>query len=205
MKQIAQLITGFFVITLVLFLAREPILGAMGSFLVVKDELKKSDVIVVLGGGDNERVEEAARLYNKGFSGHIIMSGGSAEMMKRQTVALGVPQESIILEPKARHTYEHPIFVKPIMQARGFRSAIVVSSTYHMRRSAILFNRAFKNNGIELTYHPARESWFKIEGWWKNTDSREAVREEYIKMLGSIFGNRVYKAVDNFINAYLEA
>ena len=87
-----------------------------------------------------------------------------AERMRTQAMRLGVPLESIILEPKARHTYEHPIFVKPIMQAHGFRSAIVVSSTYHMRRSAILFNRTFKNSGIELIYYPAEESWFKIGG-----------------------------------------
>ena len=73
LKRIAWLITGLLIIVLTLFLVREPILEVMGSFLVVQDELKKVDVIVVLGGGDNERVEEAARLYKKGFSRHIIM------------------------------------------------------------------------------------------------------------------------------------
>ena len=172
---------------------------------MVQDELKQADVIVVLSG-DSERVKEAVNLYERGFSRYMIMSGGSsrsavsmAERMKEQAVRLGVPDEAIILEPKAQHTYDHPVFVKPILRARGFQSAIVVSSPFHMRRSAMLFNRSFRNSGVELIYHPVRESWFKVEYWWKRTRSRRIVLREYMKMSVNVFGIRASEIVGEFI------
>jgi uncharacterized SAM-binding protein YcdF (DUF218 family) len=201
LKRIVWLIIGLFIIALILFLAKGPI----GSFLIVQDQLKKVDVIVVLGG-DNERVEEAARLYKKGFLRHIIMSGGSfdaqvsmAEVMKEQAVRLDVPQENIIVEAEARHTFEHPVFVKPIMQARGFKSAIVVSSPYHMRRTAMLFDRTFKNSGIDLIYYPVQDTWFNVDRWWTSAPSRRVVVMEYTKLVINFFGNRFSKFVANLV------
>ncbi len=143
-------ITGFLLIVFLLVLARESILRTAGSFLVLQDELKKADVIVVLAG-DNERVKQGVALYKAGFSKYIIMSGGSttsevssAEKMKEQVLRLGVPEDVVILEPKTKHTHNHPIFVKPILVKEGFKSAIVVSSPYHMRRASLSFNRTFR-------------------------------------------------------------
>ena len=187
-------VAGILVFVLIVFLARVPIRKAIGSFLVVEDELKKADVIVVLSG-ESDRVVEAARLYKQGLAGYIIMSGGSfdnkasiAVVMRNQAVRLGVPAEDIIVEPEAMSTYQHPIFVKPIMQARGFQSAIVVSSPFHMRRSAMLFDRVFRKSGIELIYHPAQDSWFDADNWWTNSASRKAVRLEYVKLAVNVWG-----------------
>ena len=210
MKRILWLVIGFFGIVPVLFLARKPILESIGSFLVIQDDLKPADVIVVLSGSE-ERVREAASLYHTGFSEYVIMTGLSrdgkinlAEGMREQAIRLDVPEDVIILEPEAQHTIEHPVFVEPIMQERGFESAIVVSSPYHMRRSAILFDRAFKDSRVELIYHPVQESWFKVKYWWKDPHTRKTVRQEYMKMSVNIFGRRVSEFVDNAMSAVLE-
>ncbi|MCK5214484.1 MAG: YdcF family protein [Candidatus Omnitrophica bacterium] len=191
----------FPIIVFTLILARIPILQSIGSFLVFQDELKEVDVIIVLAGQD-ERVKEAVNLYKQGFSEHMIMTGRSydgkinrAENMRAQAIRLGIPQEHIIIESEAQHTFEHPILVKPIMQARGFESAIVVSSPYHMRRVAMLFNRSFRHSAIELIYYPAQDSWINIEEWWKSDASQRAVGFEYMKMAVNIFGNWVSKFV----------
>jgi len=192
-------------VILFLFLARKPLFMAVGSFLIVQDELKQVDVIIVLGG-DDERVKEAVYLYKEGISKNMIMTGGSsdakvskAEVMKRQAMRLGIPEERIILEPKSRHTYEHPIFVKPILRAQGFKSAIVLSSPYHMRRSAMLFDRAFKDSGIKLIYYPVQESWFKVDQWWTSAISRKTVCQEYMKLVVNAFGNRFSKFIVNLV------
>lgn len=181
-------------------------LRGMGSFLVVQDEFKQADVIVVLGGGDIGRVKEAVKLYERGVSRYMIMTGGSnhsavsfAEEMKGQAMRLGVPEEAIILEPKAMHTYEHPVFVKPILRARGFQSVIVVSSPYHMRRSAMLFNGFFRWSGIKLAYYPVQDSWFKVDYWWRETQSKRMVLREYMKMSVNIFGVRVSRFVNKLV------
>ncbi len=194
LKRILWCITGFLLIVFLLVLARGPILRAVGSFLVVQDELKKADVIVVLAGDSNERVKQGVALYKAGFSKYIIMSGGSttsevssAERMKKQALRLGVPEDAIILEPKSLHTYDHPIFVKPILLKKGFKSAIVISSPYHTRRTSFLFNRNFRRSGIELIYYPVQDSYFKVDDWWKRDYTRRIVLQEYMKMVGSLF------------------
>ena len=206
MKGNLLVIAGIVFFVLIVFLARVPILKSIGSFLVARDELKKADVIVVLGG-ESGRVVEAARLYKQGFSGHMIMTGGAvgkgsvAEGMRRHAVSLGVPRENIILEPEAQSTYQHPVLVKPIMRARGFQSAIVVSSPFHMRRSAMLFNRAFRESGIELIYHPVRDSWFQADNWWTKAVSRRAVRLEYVKLAVNVWGNGFSKLVGELVKS----
>ena len=199
LKQIALLVFVIFIIGFCLFLARKPIFRLMGSFLVVQDELKKADVIVVLGG-ENSRVEEAAHLYKQGFAGYMIMTGKRvAEGMKRSAVRSGVPAEDIIVEPEAASTYQHPIYIKPIMEARGFKSAIVVSSPYHMRRSAMLFDRAFRKTGVELIYHSQQDGWFDPDRWWKEAVSRRAVKMEYAKLAVNFFGNGFSRFVGKIV------
>lgn len=176
-------------------------MSAAGSFLVVRDELKPADVIIALGG-DVERVTHAAILYKRGYAKFIIMTApvAMAEWMKQAAVEAGVPADRILLEPKAEHTYQHPVFVKPIMAAHGFTSAIVVSSPYHMRRVAMLFNRVFHKTGIKLIYYPVTNSWFDMEHWWESQEGRRIVFSEYGKMVVNFFGT----GVNDFARALLK-
>lgn len=176
----------FFVVLSVLFLARKPVLTAVGAFLVVQDPLEKVDVIIVLSGG-LERVEEAARLYREGFSQKLFLSGPVGTMVD-EAVRAGVHSNDILSEQKAAHTYEHPLFVKPILEQHNYKSAIIVSSPYHMRRSKILFNSVFKKSGIHLVYRPVRDHWFDPNNWWKNKSGRSVVISEYKKLLVNMFG-----------------
>ena len=205
MKRKLFFVAGILIFVLIVFLARVPILKALGSFLIVQDELKKADVIIVLGG-ETGRVKEATRLYKQGLAGYLIMSGGSFDnrvsltaAMRNAAMRLGVPRESIILEPEARSTYQHPELVKPIMQARGFQSAIVVSSPYHMRRVKMLFDRAFRKSGIELMYYPVQGGWFDPDSWWTKAVSRRAVKMEYAKLAVNVWGTRFSEFVFNLV------
>jgi len=181
-----------------IIISRVPVLCAMGQFLVIRDKVQTADVIVVLGGDDGPRVARAAALYKQGLAPFVIMSGRSADpsdamalKMKARAVLLGVPAHRILLEPRSAHTYQHPVFVKPIMQRHGFRSAIVVSSPYHMRRVAVVFDRVFFGSGIRLMYCPVQESWFDPDRWWADAASRQAVRSEYLKMIPNMMGTPV--------------
>jgi uncharacterized SAM-binding protein YcdF (DUF218 family) len=122
------------------------------DFLVISEQPRESDAIIVLSGS-SERDIYAAELYNLGFSGKIIMSGRRAsEIMAERAIKKGVNKEDIIVELKAMTTYENATFTRQIMLDNGFQSAIVVSSPFHMRRSRLVFERVYKNTGISLTY-----------------------------------------------------
>ena len=207
-RKILYLVTFFVFLAFILVVEKNLYLRALGSFLVVKDEVQHADAIVVLAGED-ERVDQAVELYKGGFSRFIIMSGGKenssitfAEEMKQDAVKAGVPAERILLEPKADHTYQHPLFIKPILVSHDFKSVIVVSSPYNMRRVKMLFDRVFYNTGIKLIYYPVVKSWFNVQYWWQSKEGRKAVFLEYTKMAVNFWGTGVDDLICDVIKKF---
>src|SRR6059058_4901474 len=49
-------------------------LGAMGDFLVARDELRPSDAIVVLAGNSPYRAQHAVALYQAGWAPRVLIS-----------------------------------------------------------------------------------------------------------------------------------
>ena len=199
MRKYLGLFIALIAVSLVVYLARYPILRAVGNFLIVDDTLKKSDVIVVLEGS-RDRMEEAVRLLKEGTAEHILISGSRTSsrghiesQMRREAGRFGISLPEIIWEEQSRHTFEHPIYVKPILKERGFHSAIVLSSPYHMRRAAMLFERTFRGEDIELIYRYVRDSGFDPDQWWKDPGMRKVVGLEYLK-LGVNFWGRGFSA-----------
>ena len=50
------------------------ILIGLGSFLIVSDKVTPADAIVVLSGGDSDRLSQAARLFKKGYGSTVILT-----------------------------------------------------------------------------------------------------------------------------------
>ena len=116
------------------------------------------DAIIVLGASadadGNPTPEELARVtegvheYERGVASHLILTGGpahnqfvEAEVMARTASAQGIPPSAILLEPRAKDTIQNACYSERIMQARGFKSAEVVSTVYHLPRAGLIFNR----------------------------------------------------------------
>lgn len=166
-----------------------------GDFLVVDEKPVKSDAIIVLGGGAWSRIGRGVELYQDGYAPVLVLSGGNlftfntteSEMMASQAEDMGVPTSHIILESKSASTYQNALFTKQILVARGLKSAIVVSSTYHMRRVLVTFNRVYAGSGIRLTYCAAQD-WFQPNGWWTDGRNRSIVISEYLKIGITLLG-----------------
>ena len=62
----------------------------MWKFLVVNQDPKPVDVIIVLRGGD-ERAAEGVKLFQEGYASKIIFAGGGEKNMSSQAQAMGVP------------------------------------------------------------------------------------------------------------------
>lgn len=61
--------------------------------------------------------------------------------MARAAEAEGIPASSIVIEPKARDTIENACYATRIMREHGWMSAEVVSSSSHLPRAGMIFNR----------------------------------------------------------------
>lgn len=102
------------------------------------------------------RADHAARLWAEGWAGAILASGGpegaartEAAAMRARLRDLGVPDHAILLEPRARDTFENALYSIPILRAHGLGTALLVSDRYHLPRALMLFR---------LMGHPARGS-----------------------------------------------
>jgi len=131
-------------------------------------DLAGCDAVVVLGGGVDKLVpgeggrsfpaaQPLARLV-AGLRARrtplepVIVSGGmvwtdaeaepEAETMKRLLVELGVPEEAVIAEGESRNTWENARNTARILEGKGARRAVLVTSAWHMPRAMMSFRAA---------------------------------------------------------------
>ncbi|HAU32386.1 MAG: hypothetical protein XD78_1157 [Desulfotomaculum sp. 46_296] len=161
-----------------------------GYFLVLDEKPKKSDVIIILGGDQGARIHKGVTLYKDGYAPYIIVSGEitQANLLMASAVKSGVPKEIIILEQRAESTYENALFSKEIMEQYGFKTAIVVSSNYHMRRVRMIFEKVFDKANMTFTYCSVQEPNFSPSHWWLSEKSIQFTLTEYGKTLAFLFG-----------------
>ncbi len=136
------------------------------KYLQIKnEELNKANKIVLLLGGkesDVLRLSEVLRIYFlKNKNAQIIVSGRDPLLYKREEgeeiknylIERGVNKKDIILENESKNTKESALNVKKIVQDESF---FLITSSYHMPRSAIIF----KKQGLNFLPAPTD---FKIE------------------------------------------
>ncbi|MBI5400423.1 YdcF family protein [Candidatus Saganbacteria bacterium] len=192
LKKTIRAISIIFIFGVSLWLTRPFWLDNVGAFLIVQDKLQPADVIVVLSGdGNGERMMEGIKLYRKKYAKKILVSGGlfawrltEADWMKHQAVVLGIPAAAILLEDKSFSTLDNARFSLPILIKRKARRIILVTSPYHTRRAKRVFQKVFSGAEIEVIVVPARESKFKVKGWWRRHEDTQLVVNEY---LSSVF------------------
>lgn len=183
-----------------------------GQFLVVNQSPQNADVIIVLSGNPDElitRMEHACFLYQSHYAPHLIISGENiiCKVMRNNALKEGIPSEAIITEDNSFSTYENALHTKEVMVSYGFKSAIIVSSEYHMRRTKFLFDNIYRGTGITLLYCSAQSPFFNPRQWWDNKQSIEITINEYIKLIANGLG--IYsrdnndKAMLNHLNEYL--
>jgi uncharacterized SAM-binding protein YcdF (DUF218 family) len=127
----------------------------------------EADVAIVLGGalgqplpprvevylsGGAGRVLHASRLYRAGKVKRVLVSAGNipwtlaikpeAELIKELLVEWGVASEAIEIATASRNTYENAREIEHMWKARGFKSALLVTSALHMPRAIAVFRQA---------------------------------------------------------------
>jgi uncharacterized SAM-binding protein YcdF (DUF218 family) len=135
------------------------------------DRARRADAIIVLGsavyaGGRPSpsllaRTQHAIVLYNAGYAPALILCGGvggnppsEAEVMRRLAVGAGVLADALVVEDQSHSTEESLANAKKLMDARGWRSAVIVSDPFHLYRAEAMA----RDLGIEAYGSGARNS-----------------------------------------------
>lgn len=168
-------------------------LSAIGDGLVTRDEPGPSDVIVVLAGNSPFRARHAETLYARGLASQVIISNEPLsshgvqttwlELRQHGLVRLAIPDDAIVPIPEiSDSTYDEALRSREIMRARGWRSAILVTDPFHMRRALLTFRQAFEPVGLTVAASPADGSKHGVDNWWTDRNAIMRVAQEYLKL-----------------------
>jgi len=175
-----------------------------GTWLVKESVPSHADALVLLMGNFTDRVLKTADLYRSGIADRVIIAEESMGGYKgltdrgvkiishtsqavRSLVALGVPADSItILRGDARSTLDEAVIVRDYIGTNpGLDTLILVSSPYHLRRSSVIFGKAFKEAGLTVftgTSGSGTYTGFDADRWWRSKEDIQHVLTEVIKI-----------------------
>lgn len=129
----------------------------------------KADAIVVLTGGKG-RADVGLSLLRKG-SGEALILSGVNEDSDVESIFLGymvnkAEKEKIILEKRSRSTYENAVEVRRIIEKKGFKSMILITSGYHMKRAEFIFKKIMPPD-INIEPYGVSTPNFDENRWWE--------------------------------------
>lgn len=160
--------------------------------LVVRAEMGRADVVVILSGGSfyAERVAQAAQLFKQSRAPKIVLTNDGVsgpwsfekernptftEIEAEELRTAGVPAESIeVLSQQVSSTYDEAVLLRDYAQGRGLRSILIVTSAYHSRRALWVWRRVFRESGVVVGIDPAPTGqqspapatwWWHVRGW----------------------------------------
>ncbi|MBA2615582.1 MAG: YdcF family protein [Actinobacteria bacterium] len=112
--------------------------AASARFIVwpADDEPGRADAVVVLAGGAGERLREGQRLVERGVAPVLVLSHGT-------DCNAHSGHEVICFTPQPDRTQGEARAASRIAERRGWRTLVVVTSTYHVSRTRMLFERCF--------------------------------------------------------------
>ncbi len=147
----------------------------------------RADGIVVLTGGEL-RLTAAARLLAEGRGSRLLISGVNPHTSRADLKRLSGLSERLFaarvdVDYAAHSTTSNAEETKTWAKAKGFRSLIIVTSSYHMPRSLTELNRAMP--GVVLVPHPVVPDRLRAGRWWTDAFTARVLLGEYVKFLPS--------------------
>jgi uncharacterized SAM-binding protein YcdF (DUF218 family) len=148
-------------------------------------QLRKADAIVALTGGA-DRISDALERLKSG-SGQRLLISGVAHDMTRERLAQQAPalrswlKCCIDLGHAAQNTVGNAKETRHWMQRNGYRSLVVVTSSYHMPRAMVELRR--KMPGIELIAAPVVTEKLRAMDFWQHPGLLRTIGTEYMKFV----------------------
>jgi len=191
-------------------LAAKPAASAFGRWLVFeKTDFDRVDAIVVLGGANPDRplegrdlfrqkkaprivlVREKRQEYLKSLDKLAIHLPGDCDLRRQVLEKQAVPPEAIEEVPAdVTSTWEEAVAFSNYAALYRIRSAVVVTSKYHTRRSYLNFTRACEPKGIQIYTVASKYCRFNPSGWWNQRDQLKLVYIEFANLAAYYLGFR---------------
>ena len=125
------------------------------SWLCLRHELKKSDLIIVCGSYDLRAAEQGAKLWLEGWAPKILFSGGlgnftagifdkpEADVFSDRAKEMGVPEDAILIENESTNSGENIQYSRELLKSLALepQRIILVQKPNMMRRVFASFSK----------------------------------------------------------------
>ncbi|MDP8977696.1 MAG: YdcF family protein [Actinomycetota bacterium] len=109
----------------------------------------RSDAVAVLAGGDGERLDRARGLMASGVAPVLALSRGSqapTTPVDRHCDTVRAGYAVVCFSPHEATTRGEARRLSALARARGWRSLVVVTSTFHVTRARLLMSRCYRGD-----------------------------------------------------------
>lgn len=146
----------------------------------------KADGIVVLTGGEN-RLHEAASLFSKGVSEHLLVTGVNPTLsLPSFQKVLGLPADMVdccvAIDRAAADTIGNALATRQWNKQLNAKSLIIVTGALHMPRAIKELSHALPD--VNLIAAPVNVP--EGEAWWRNRARLRDMLREYMKFTAII-------------------
>jgi uncharacterized SAM-binding protein YcdF (DUF218 family) len=171
------------------------VLEAIGQRLITEDPLHPADAILVLAGDTRggDRVRHAVNLYKRGLAPLLVLSGTpvgfrthEADIMRGFAEYLGVPSDHLLaVKHDSESTREEAGVIVSVLQRKGLKEVILVTSNYHTGRAKRIFQKVAGPAGPRFLASAVDDGYFNPDGWWMQRKDAKTFVYEVIKTVWS--------------------
>jgi uncharacterized SAM-binding protein YcdF (DUF218 family) len=159
-------------------------------------EIPKNSAIVVLAGG-KFRIEAALSLYEAGIGDELFIIGAGKKATPYSLTRVNSPEllhkipedrfAQIQVETESRNTIENAFAVKKLLaQKPEVKNIILITSSYHMRRSQFIFENQIPASVKILPFTSPSEA-IERSNWWHSWLGIQLTVREYTKFILASF------------------
>jgi uncharacterized SAM-binding protein YcdF (DUF218 family) len=187
-----KLAIGLAIVAVALYLLRDPILGAFGSYLVEAGPPVKADIALVLAGdGRGNRILTAAQLVRDGYVPKVLVSGPDGNYALYEcdlaipfAVKAGYPESYFLhFENTARNTRDEARQAGEVIRKMGAHRVLVVTTDFHTRRAGRMYRQEVPDLDVHVIAAP--DKYFSARGWWHNREGQKTALYEWMKTVAA--------------------
>jgi uncharacterized SAM-binding protein YcdF (DUF218 family) len=185
-----------FLLSALCFVLRAPLLLGLAHAWIINEPAAKSDAIVILGGGLENRPFAAAKLYQEGLAPKILymdvkpaattelgITLPERELTRRVLLSNGVPENAMdAIGTNVTSTYDESHAVRAWVQKSGAKSIIIPTDIFHTRRARWLFHKQLKGTGAQIHVVAVECQEYQTTNWWQREQGLIAFQNEWVKL-----------------------
>lgn len=148
-------------------------------------------------GPSSDRIWQAFRLYKEGKIEKIVITGGYVPLVSRSEqietilakdflVQNGIPLGDILLETKARNTYENAVYSVELAKKEGITASdcYLITSSYHIKRA----HACFRKQGFDVAFFGTNPRQATLRWKWTFLIPSRHALEDFLNLYHEWFG-----------------